>query len=142
MTDRMTLKAPVLAAYAQKYGLESSAFLADGTMTLIYDAIYRVDVRPHLEGRLVIHALLLDVSPLSPVRREEFLLRMLRYAASTLRDFPCGLVMDAGRSRLLLQQLVDPPIHLLRLESELAGFVNVLSFWRGILQEESRRLRD
>ena len=142
MTDRMTLKAPVLAAYAQKHGLESSAFLADGTMTLIYDAIYRVDVRPFLEGRLVIHALLLDVSPLSPVRREEFLLRMLRYAASTLRDFPCGLVMDAGRSRLLLQQLVDPPIHLLRLESELAGFVNVLSFWRGILQEESRRLRD
>lgn len=142
MTDQLALKAPVLAAYAKKHGLASSAFLADGTMTLIYDAIYRVEVRPHLEDRLVLHALLLDVSPLSAVRREDFLLRMLRYAASTVRDFPCGLVMDGGRSRLVLQQSVDPPVSLPRLESELAGFVNVLSFWRRILQEESHRLRD
>lgn len=142
MTDWMALNAPVLAAYAKKHGLESSAFLADGTMTLIYDTIYRVEVRPHLEDRLVLHALLLDVSLLSAARREDCLLRMLRYAAATVRDVPCGLVMDTGRSRLLLQQSVDPPVSLLRLESELAGFVNVLSFWRRILQEESHRLRD
>ncbi len=142
MTDRtaISLNASVLEVYAHKHGVDRSAFLADGTMSLIYDAAYRVEVRPHVAGRLVLQSVLMDVSPFSIDRREEFLVRMLRLAASTVRDFASGLVLDAAQSRLLLQQSVDASFDLPGLEVDLADFVNVLAFWRGILQEESRWL--
>ena len=35
---------PVLTAYVARHGLDPSAFLADGSLSLIFDATYRVQV--------------------------------------------------------------------------------------------------
>lgn len=143
MTDRTPalVKSPILVAYADQYGLGSSAFLSNGALSLIFDAAYRVEVRPFPGGRLVLQAQLLDMSQFDPAKREDVLVRMLRDAASTARDFTCSLALDGKLSMLLLQQSVEPPVDLRRLESELADFVNVLAFWRGRLPEEDRWAR-
>ncbi len=132
---------PVLVAYADRHGVAASAFLADGTLSLIYDAAYRVEVRPHLEGRLVLESFLLDLSLLPETRQGEALVSLLRDAAITVRDHACGLVLDETRSRLLLQQVLPAPVDLRRLETELGDFVNVLAFFQGLCVDPTRRLR-
>lgn len=140
--ESFSVNSPVLAAYAARHGLQASSFLADGTMSLIFDGAHRVAVRPCLEGRLVLHAVLMDLTPLTAQRRGEVLARLLRQAAGPARDFAAGLALDGTGTCVLLQQVLSPPIDLRTLETELGDFVNVRVFWQGICSDEAQRFAD
>lgn len=129
---------PVLTAYVARHALDPSAFLADGSLSLIVDAAYRVQVRPFPGERLVMQALLLDVSRFETREREDILVSLLRYAAATVRGFAAGLALD-GSSWLVLQQALSPPIDVRRLETELTDFVSVQAFWRERCAQEVKR---
>lgn len=130
--ERVSTLHPAQRAYADRHGLGDTAFLSDGAMSLIYDSAYRVEVRPHPDGRLVLLASLMDLAPIPASARDDMLVRLLRYAASPARDHASGLAIDAAAERLVLQQLVDGSVDVGRLEAELADFVNVVAFWSGI----------
>jgi hypothetical protein len=130
---------PVLTAYVARHALDPSAFLADGSLSLIVDAAYRVQVRPFPGERLVMQALLLDVSRFETREREDILVSLLRYAAATVRGFAAGLALDAASSWLVLQQALSPPIDVRRLETELTDFVSVQAFWRERCAQEVKR---
>ena len=130
---------PVLTAYVARHALDPSAFLADGSLSLIVDATYRVQVRPFPGERLVMQALLLDVSRFETREREDILVSLLRYAAATVRGFAAGLALDAASSWLVLQQALSPPIDVRRLETELTDFVSVQAFWRERCAQEVKR---
>jgi hypothetical protein len=130
---------PVLTAYVARHALDPSAFLADGSLSLIVDAAYRVQVRPFPGERLVMQALLLDVSRFETREREDILVSLLRYAAATVRGFAAGLALDAASSWLVLQQALSPPIDVRRLETELTDFVSVQAFWREHCAQEVKR---
>ncbi len=134
-----SVKHPLLLAYAERQGLGSSAFLSDGSLSLIFDAAYRLQVRPFVGDRLVVQSWLLEIAPIRREQRDELLVRLLRHAASTARDFPAGLVVDATASWLLLQQVVPAGADLRTLEAELADFVNVRAYWQGRCSEEAKR---
>ncbi len=130
---------PVLTAYVARHALDPSAFLADGSLSLIVDAAYRVQVRPFPGERLVMQALLLDVSRFETREREDILVSLLRYAAATVRGFAAGLALDGASSWLVLQQALSPPIDVRRLETELTDFVSVQAFWRERCAQEVKR---
>ena len=130
---------PVLTAYVARHALEPSAFLADGSLSLIVDAAYRVQVRPFPGERLVMQALLMDVSRFETREREDILVSLLRYAAATMRGFAAGLALDGASSWLVLQQALSPPIDVRRLETELTDFVSVQAFWRERCAQEVKR---
>lgn len=130
---------PVLTAYVARHALDPSAFLADGSLSLIVDAAYRVQVRPFPGERLVMQALLLDVSRFETREREDILVSLLRYAAATVRGFAAGLALDDASSWLVLQQALAPPIDVRRLETELTDFVSVQAFWRERCAQEVKR---
>jgi hypothetical protein len=130
---------PVLTAYVARHALDPSAFLADGSLSLIVDAAYRVQVRPFPGERLVMQALLLDVSRFDTRAREDILVSLLRYAAATVRGFAAGLALDDASSWLVLQQALSPPIDVRRLETELTDFVSVQAFWRERCAQEVKR---
>ena len=130
---------PVLTAYVARHALDPSAFLADGSLSLIVDAAYRVQVRPFPGERLVMQALLLDVSRFETREREDILVSLLRYAAATVRGFAAGLAVDDASSWLVLQQALSPPIDVRRLETELTDFVSVQAFWRERCAQEGKR---
>lgn len=130
---------PVLTAYVARHALDPSAFLADGSLSLIVDAAYRVQVRPFPGERLVMQALLLDVSRFETREREDILVSLLRYAAATVRGFAAGLALDGAFSWLVLQQALSPPIDVRRLETELTDFVSVQAFWRERCAQEVKR---
>ena len=130
---------PVLTAYVARHALDPSAFLADGSLSLIVDAAYRVQVRPFPGERLVMQALLLDVSRFDTRAREDILVSLLRYAAATVRGFAAGLALDDASSWLVLQQALSPPIDVRRLETVLTDFVSVQAFWRERCAQEVKR---
>lgn len=131
-TIRSPSMSPVLSAYVERHGLEASAFLSDGSLSLIFDAVHRVQVRPQSGGRLVLESELLDILSVPVAERGEVLVSLLRYAAVTVRDFAAGLVLDGVQQRLLQQQVLVAPVDLRQLEAELEDFVNVRAFWQGI----------
>ncbi len=130
---------PVLTAYAARHALDASAFLADGSLSLIVDAAYRVQLRPFPGERLVMQALLMDMSRLEVRQREDILVSLMRSAAATVRGFAAGLALDNTSSWLVLQQGLTPPVDLRRLETELMDFVSVQAFWRERCAQEVRR---
>jgi hypothetical protein len=130
---------PVLTAYVARHALDPSAFLADGSLSLIVDAAYRVQVRPFPGERLVLQALLMDISRFEVRQRADIWVSLLRYAAGTVRGFAAGLALDDTSSWLVLQQGLTPPIDLRRLETELTDFVSVQTFWRERCAQEVRR---
>jgi len=130
---------PVLTAYVARHGLDPSAFLADGSLSLIFDATYRVQVRPFPGERLVMQALLMDMSRFQARQRGAVLVGLLRYAAVTVRGFAAGLALDDTAAWLVLQQAVAPAVDVPRLQTELTDFVSVQTFWRERCSEEARR---
>lgn len=129
----------VLNAYVARHGLDPSAFLPDGSLSLIFDAAYRVRVRPFPGERLVMQALLMDISGFETRQREGILVSLLRYAAATIRGYAAGLALDDTSSWLVLQQALTPPIDMRRLETELTEFVSVQAFWRERCAQEVKR---
>ncbi len=130
---------PVLTAYAARHGLDASAVLADGSLSLIVDAAYRVQLRPFPGERLVMQALLMDMSRLGVRQREDILVSLMRSAAATVPGFAAGLALDNTSSWLVLQQGLTPPVDLRRLETDLTDFVSVQAFWRERCAQEVRR---
>ena len=130
---------PVLTAYVARHGLDPSAFLADGSLSLIFDGTYRVQVSPFPGERLVMQALLMDISRFEADLRGDVRVGLLRYAAMTVRGFAAGLALDETSSWLVLQQGVTSAIDLRRLETELTDFVSVQTFWRERCSQEARR---
>ncbi len=129
---RPLVVSPVLSAYAERQGLEASAFLADGSLSLIFDGAYRVQVRPQSGGRLILQSRVLDLSMVPSSQRGEVLVSVLRYAAGTVRDFAVSLVLEETQQFLLQQQVLLPTVDVRLLESELADFVNVLGYWQKV----------
>jgi hypothetical protein len=77
---------------------------------LIFDATYRVQVRPFPGERLVIQALLMDMSRFQARQRGAVLVGLLRYAAVTVRGFAAGLALDDTSAWLVLAMLGLHPI--------------------------------
>lgn len=131
---------PTLSAYAARLGLESGVFLADGSMSLIYDGRYRLWFRALPAGHIVMESVLMELTPIPPSMAQEVMVRVLRYASSTARAYACGLVLDDASNRLLLQQIVPCPVSAASFEEDLAEFLNVLGFWLDICAQEDKRL--
>lgn len=119
-----------LKAYARRHGLPADSFRSDGGTTLTFDDEYRLQLRPASDGRLAVVAALVDTEPLSPGVLDEALLHMAASAAGMARDHPSSLAIDADSQRLVLQLLLPAATDVEQLETELAGFVNALVFWR------------
>ncbi len=130
---------PVLRAYISAHGIDSRSVLSDGRLALQFDNRWRVQVRPLGDERLLLSAVLLDVSRLSSVQREELLLPLAAYALGVIRDHASALALDLPAGRLMLQQQVPSDVNLAQLESALGDFVNLLSFWSGSTRMEAVR---
>ncbi len=130
---------PVLRAYISAHGIDSRPVLSDGRLALQFDNRWRVQVRPLGDERLLLSAVLLDVSRLSSVQREELLLPLAAYALGVIRDHASALALDLPAGRLMLQQQVPSDVNLAQLESALGDFVNLLSFWSGSTRMEAAR---
>jgi hypothetical protein len=120
---------PAVRAYAQRNGIDASAFREDGRVTLTIDDRFRVQLRAAADGRLALSSLLLDLGQLAAPRVDATLQRLAIWAAGMMRDHASALAVDEGAQALLLQQELAANTDLAALESELADFVNVLAFW-------------
>lgn len=120
---------PAVRAYAQRNGIDASAFREDGRITLTIDERYRVQLRAAADGRLALSSLLLDLGQLAGPRVDAILQRLATWAAGMMRDHASALALDEAAQALLLQQELAASSDVAALESELADFVNVLAFW-------------
>lgn len=122
----------VLGAYAQRNRIDAEAFRPDGSMCLVFDAVYRVTIRSLPDGRMLFLSPVLDLWALPGSEQDDFLLRLLRTGAGLIRDHACGLAVDETRNRLVLQQVLPAGASVQDMEDQLADFLNVLGFWRSI----------
>lgn len=133
-------KRSVLSAYMERLGLEDSVLREDGRLRLQVDARYRVDLLALPGGRLAILSDLADLGSWPAAQVDNLLLHLLELAAGLLRDHACGLVIDARRQRLQLQQVLPSEASVDDLEQAMAGFLNVLPFWSQTCRQEVEAL--
>lgn len=135
----MTSALPMLRAYMVAHGIDSRALFPDGRLGLSFDGRWRVQLRPAPEGRLLVSAVLLDLSRLTAIQIEELLVPLATYAVGVMRDHGSGLALDESTGWLMLQEQVPADASLSQLESALGDFVNMLSFWSGSARMEAAR---
>lgn len=129
----------VLRTYMLAHRIDPRTLLPDGRLGLSFDGRWRVQVRPIGDGRLLLSAVLLDVSALRGAALEEVLVALANYATGVMRDHESALALDEVAGRLLLQQPVSEEASLFQLESALGDFVNMLAFWSGSAKMEAVR---
>lgn len=132
---------PALQAYAQRHGLDATAFAREGRLRLRVDARYRVLVYPAADGRLALTARLLDLAEYTEGAAEDLLLRLAALGAGLLRDHACTLCIDAAQRQLQVQQILPAAIDAEGLEAEMADFLNSLAFWSRACDQERAQLR-
>lgn len=132
---------PALRAYAQRHGVAAEAFTSDGRMTLHIDRRYRVQMRPAADNRIALTTPLLELDDWSPQACEEMLLRLAGAGAGLMRAHAAGLAIDRAANVLQLQQQLPGATEVDALETELAGFVNILAFWTQACARERSRPR-
>lgn len=140
---RLKTPAPALQAYVSRHALDASAFRSDGSLSLLFDDRYPVSLRPLSGERFAMLSPLLYLDGLTESTRDELLVRVMRYAAATVRDHACALVIEPSPLRLLLQGvcvLLEGGVS--RLEEELAEFVDALAFWHAVCRKEAGHLQD
>lgn len=128
---------PAIAAYASAQGMDSSAFRADGRLTLRVDGRYRVHLRRVANGRICASSRLLDLDDRGAAATEELLLRLCALSAGLLRDHAAGLCIDETDQSLQLQLQLPASTTLQQLELEMEGYLNALEFWTRACARES-----
>lgn len=127
---------PVLRAYMDRYGLDESVLREDGRLRLRVDGRYGVDLLALPGGNLALLSDLADLASWPADRVDGSLAHLMELAAGLLRDYASGLVIDAHRQRLQLQQVLPPQAGVDDLEQALAGFLNLLPFWLHACQQQ------
>lgn len=130
----------ILQAYAQRHGIELSAFRSDGRLLLEIDDHHRVYLRPSANGAIAITARLLGLDDLADAAQDDLLVRLSGLAAGLIRDHAAALALEEGGRGVMLQLTLSGALGVDELEDELADFVNGLNFWtRAAVKESSRR---
>ncbi len=132
-------RASVLKSYLVAHRVEPGALRPDGRLILTFDARWRVQVRPLVDGRFQVSAAILDVSRMDDALLEDVLLRLCGLAAGLVRDHHGGLALDEASGRLLLQAMIPADAALQQFEAALADFVNTLAFWSASARAEAAR---
>lgn len=130
---------PALRSYLLAHQLDARAFVAEGCLGLTFDGRWRVQVRVLADRRLMLSALLMDVSQIRDEALEDLLMALGSYAVGLMRTYAGGLALDTAARRLLLQQAISAEASLEELETHLGDFITQLSFWAGVLPLETTR---
>ncbi len=132
-------RSSVLKSYMVAHRVDPAALRPDGRLILTFDARWRVQVRPLVDGRLQLSAAILDISRMEDPLLEDVLLRLCGLAAGLVRDHHGALALDEAAGRLLLQAMVPADVALHQFEAALGDFVNTLAFWSASARAEAAR---
>lgn len=134
-----SLAPPCLRSYMMAHGIDPRELIGDGWLGLTFDGRWRVQLRVMPDQRLMLSAVLMDVSRVRHEHLEDLLVALAQYAVGVMQNYEGGLALDTGAGRLSLHQTVPSDATLEQLETSLADFITLRSFWAGAITLETAR---
>ncbi|SMP44880.1 CesT family type III secretion system chaperone [Noviherbaspirillum suwonense] len=120
---------PELARYLAAEKADQASRSPDGSISMVFDAQYRVTCQVFAQGDLLLEARVLRL-PDDEGSRTTTVEMLLEQAGQRLQDHAEWLALGSGGQILMLQQIVPAQADRIQFSNMLDSFVNALAGWR------------
>ncbi|MFY0478466.1 CesT family type III secretion system chaperone [Achromobacter marplatensis] len=129
--DRSTYH-PLVEYCMRSFALPATSAGIGGTLSLLVDDIYRIQLVPLESGWVGVKSRLCAL-PMPGIERDVLLRRCGKFAMSMLRGTAAGMAVDPNEESLHLQQMLRPDCPRESMPEVLGAYLNALAKWRSFI---------